>query len=42
MQQLLQIATVHSHFYNKYFLNRNGLSDDKVVSFTKNEYGSLV
>ena len=28
-------------FY-KLFLNRNGLLDDKVVLFTKSEYGSLV
>ena len=48
IRQLLQNATVITNcnstqsFYNKYFLNRNGLSDDKVVSFTKNEYGSLV
>ena len=26
----------------RFYLNRNGLSNDKVVSFTKNEYGSLV
>ena len=31
-----------THFYNKFFLNGNGLSDNKVVSFTKSEYGSLV
>ena len=31
----------NSHVYNKFFLNLNGLSDDKVVSFTtKIEYGS--
>ena len=30
------------HVYNKFCINCNGLSDDKVVSFTKNEYGSLV
>ena len=28
--------------YNKFFLNLNGISDSRVVSFTKNEYGSLV
>ena len=33
---------VNSCFYNKFFLNRNGLSDDRVVSFTKNQYDSLV
>ena len=32
----------NTHFCNKFLLNLNGLSDDKVVSFTKNEYGSLV
>ena len=32
----------NNHFYNKFFLNCNGLSYDKVVLFTKNEYGSLV
>ena len=32
----------NTHFYNKFFLNLNGLSYEKVVSFTKNEYGSLV
>ena len=32
----------NTHFYNKFFLNRNVLFDDKVVSFRKNEYGSLV
>ena len=32
----------NTHIYNKFFLNRNGLSDNKVVLFTKNEYGSLV
>ena len=32
----------NTHFYNMFVLNRNGLSDDKVSSFTKNEYGSLV
>ena len=30
------------HFYDKFFLICNGLSDDTVVSFTKSEYGSLV
>ena len=29
-------------FYNEFFLNINALSDDKIVSFTKNENGSLV
>ena len=38
---LVSIALVFS-FYNKLFLNINGLSNGKVVSFTKNEYGSLV
>ena len=32
---------INTHFYNKYFLNLKRLFDDKVVSFTKNEYGSL-
>ena len=32
----------NTHFYNKFFLNRNGLSDEKVVSFNKSDYGSLV
>ena len=32
----------NTHFYNKFFLNLNGLSDDKVVSFPKNEYCALV
>ena len=32
----------NSHFYNKLFLNLNGLSDDRVVFVTKNEYDSLV
>ena len=32
----------NTHFYNKFFLNLNGLSDDKVVSIAKHEYGSLV
>ena len=31
----------NTHFYNKFFLNRKGLFDDK-VSLTKNEYSSLV
>ena len=31
----------YTHFY-KFFLNRNGSSDGNLVSFTKNEYGSLV
>ena len=31
---------INTHFYNKFFLNCNGLSDDKVVLFTKNKYGS--
>ena len=29
----------NTHCYNKFFANHNGLSDDKVVPFTKNEYG---
>ena len=29
-------------FYNKFFLNINGLFDDKLVLFTTNGYGSLV
>ena len=32
----------NTHFYDEFLLNRNGLSDDKVVLFTKNEYGFLV
>ena len=32
----------NSHFYNTFFLNLNGLSDEKVVSFAKNENGSSV
>ena len=28
--------------YDKFFLNRDGLSDGKVVTISKNEYGSLV
>ena len=36
------LSKSYTHFYNKFFQNLNGLSDDKVVSFTKNEYGSLV
>ena len=32
----------NTHFYNNFFLNPIGLSDDKVASFTKNEYHSLV
>ena len=32
----------NTHFYNNVFLNRNRLSNDKVVSFTKNENVSLV
>ena len=36
------IFSLISLFYNKFFLNCNGLSDDKVVSFSKNEYGSWV
>ena len=31
----------NTHFYNKLFLIRNGLSDDKVLSFSKSQYGSL-
>ena len=33
---------INAQFFNKFFLNCYGLSDDKVESFTKNEYGSLV
>ena len=29
-------------FSNEFFLNLNGLSDNKVVPFTDNEYGSLI
>ena len=32
----------NTYFYNKSILNRSGLPDGKLVSFTKNEYGSLV
>ena len=32
----------NTHVYNKFFLNGNALSEDKVVSFARNEYGSLV
>ena len=32
----------NTHFYSKLFLHSNGLSDDKIVSFTKTEYCSLV
>ena len=41
---LLSIALISLlySFYNKLFLNLNGLSDDKVVLFTKNRNGSLV
>ena len=39
--RLFQFFT-NSQFYKKFLLNRNALSNDKVVSFTKNEYGSLV
>ena len=42
---LLSIALIFSlntHFYSKFFLNRNGLSDDQVVSLTKNEYDYLI
>ena len=31
----------NTRFYNNFFLNHNGLSDDKVRLFTKNEYSSL-
>ena len=37
---IVSIFLTNSHFY-KFFLNRNGLSDEKVASFTKNEYGFL-
>ena len=41
---LLSIVLVfhQQSFYNNFFLNLNGLSDYKVVPFTKNENGSLV
>ena len=29
-------------YFRRFFLNLNRLSDDKVVSLTKNEYGSEV
>ena len=32
----------NSYFYNKFILNLDGLSDEKFVSLTKNEYGCLV
>ena len=28
--------------YDKLFLNRNGLSDDKAISSTQNHYGSII
>ena len=39
---IVYIFFTNTHFYNNFFLNRNRLSDDKVVSFTKNQDGSLV
>ena len=36
------IFTLIIDFYNKFFPNLNGLSDEKVVSFIKIEYGSLI
>ena len=41
---LLMIVSIFSLvlIYNTFFLNRNRLSDDKIIWLTKNEYGSLV
>ena len=40
---LLSIVLIYhwQEFYNRFFLNLNGLSDGKVVSFTRNKYSSL-
>ena len=35
-------STVFCTSYNRFFQKRNGLSDGRVVSMTKNEYGSAV
>ena len=40
---LLSIVLIYhwQEFYDRFFLNLNGLSDGKVVSFTRNKYSSL-